>query len=148
MRNFSITVCDWIAVILSLPWFQKHKAEKTFFSAAVCFEHEDWQRQNNALCMHTRVCVQAQPVAVALGNWRVELERRVDVLGKINEYKRFADDRWLVSYSEGVTEEEENQLWVSCRMSALEAQPGAGEADPFQQKQEDIKDSAWVTEKW
>lgn len=76
----------------------------------MCFEHGDWQRQNNALCVHTHACVHSQPVAVALRNWRVELERQVDVPGKINEYERFTDDRWLVSYSEGVTEEEENQL--------------------------------------
>jgi len=59
--------------------------------------------------VHTCVCVRCQ-LAVALRNWRAELERQVDVLGKINEYERFTDDRWLVSYSEGVTEEEENQL--------------------------------------
>lgn len=59
----------------------------------------------------TPVCVHVHcQLAVALRNWRVELERQVDVLGKINEYERFSDDRWLVSYSEGVTEEEENQL--------------------------------------
>ncbi len=60
------------------------------------------------VCSHV-YCAHCQ-LAAALRNWRVELERQVDVLGKINEYVRFTDDRWLVSYSEGVTEEEENQL--------------------------------------
>lgn len=73
MCNLSATVCDWIAVILSLPWFQKQKAKKTlFFSAVVCFEGEDWQRQNNTLRArtHTRTYVHALPVAaVALRNW-------------------------------------------------------------------------------
>lgn len=47
---------------------------------------------------------------MALGDWTVELHRQVYVLGKINGYERFIDDRWLVSGTEGVTEEEENQL--------------------------------------
>lgn len=71
------------------------------------------KKQTNTVCVcvhtHTYMFVHCQ-LAGALRNWRAELERQVDVLGKINEYERFTDDRWLVSYSEGVTEEEENQL--------------------------------------
>lgn len=87
-----------------LPRLQKLKAY---------FERGDWKKQTNTVCVcvhtHTYMFVHCQ-LAGALRNWRAELERQVDVLGKINEYERFTDDRWLVSYSEGVTEEEENQL--------------------------------------
>lgn len=64
------------------------------------------------MCAHTHayVCTCAASCCCGTKKLRVELERQVDVLGKINEYERFTDDRWLVSYSEGVTEEEENQL--------------------------------------
>lgn len=58
---------------------------------------------NGSLFLHCQL-------VVALGDWTVELHRQVYVLGKINGYERFIDDRWLVSGTEGVTEEEENQL--------------------------------------
>lgn len=105
-------VCNQTAIILYLHWLQELKVKVIF--QLMCILNMRIGKDRKILCVCVCVCSHVYCVhcqlAAALRNWRVELERQVDVLGKINEYVRFTDDRWLVSYSEGVTEEEENQL--------------------------------------
>lgn len=57
MCNLSVTVCDWIAVILLLPWFQKQKAKKTpFFSCCVFWTWGLAKAEQCPVCAHTFVC--------------------------------------------------------------------------------------------